>query len=105
MTKFGYATFLAVSLLVLFACTSQDSTVPLTAKDYPESGSEQAVLYLTKCSECHAAPLPSIHTARQWPGVVQRMQFRMTSKAMPALSNDELANIVSYLQKHAKPNP
>ena len=88
--------------LTLVACTDQNTSVPLTASDYPESGSEQAQLYLAKCGECHAAPLPKIHTVLQWPGVVQRMQFRMTSKAMPALNKYEMDTIVSYLQKHAR---
>lgn len=91
-----------VSILVATACTDQGASVPLTASDYPESASEQVQLYLTKCGECHAAPLPKIHTARQWPGVVQRMQFRMTSKAMPKLNKYEMNTIVNYLQKHAR---
>lgn len=91
-------------IFLLVACTDQSKTVSLTASDYPESGSEQAVLYLTKCGECHAAPLPKIHAAEEWPGVVQRMQFRMTSKAMPALNKQDIASIVDYLQRHAKKN-
>ena len=93
---------LLIPVFFMVACTDQGATVPLTASDYPESGTEQAVLYMTKCGECHAAPLPGIHTAKQWPGVVQRMQFRMTSKAMPSLNKQEMVIIVGYLQKHAK---
>lgn len=96
---------LAMFLLnFLIACTDQSSNIPLTSSDYPESETEQAVLYITKCGECHAAPLPKIHTAKQWPGVVQRMQFRMTSKAMPGLNEYDKAAIIGYLQKHAKQN-
>lgn len=88
-------------VLSLLACTEQAPTVQLTVEDYPEYDSDAARLYLTKCGDCHAAPLPSIHPASQWPGVVQRMQFRMTSKAMRELNDYERETIVGYLQKHA----
>lgn len=102
-----YITNIAIILIVILAvvaCTDQGNTVPLTASDYPESDSEPAKLYIAKCGECHAAPLPEIHTVNQWPGVVQRMQFRMTSKAMRELDKYELKMIVEYLQKHARNN-
>ncbi len=89
------------AIVILVSCGEQTTPTPLTASDYPENGSEHFQLYLTKCGECHAAPLPKIHTARQWLSVVQRMQFRMTSKAIPALNENEMGAIVNYLQKHA----
>ena len=87
--------------MFLFACSTGNEPATLTASDYPESDSEQFQLYTTKCGECHAAPLPKIHTAQHWISVVHRMQFRMTSKAIPALNKYEMDTIVSYLQKHA----
>lgn len=89
---------------MLVSCSDQTTSVPLTLNDYPESNSEQVSLYISKCGECHAAPLPTMHTDNEWPGVVQRMQFRRTSKAMLELSAQELQIIVGYLQKHAKRN-
>ena len=99
--------FISMLLVAVFsvACTEKDASVPLTASDYPENGTEHFQLYLTKCGECHAAPLPKIHTARQWLSVVQRMQFRMTSKAIPPLNKYEMDSIVNYLQKHASDSP
>ena len=91
-----------ITVMAVAACTDQGASVPLTASDYPESNTEPAKLYIAKCGECHAAPLPKIHTVKQWPGVVQRMQFRMTSKAMRELNKHEFNMIVEYLQKHAR---
>lgn len=68
----------------------------------PDSQSQAALLYVEKCSACHTVPLPSKHTARLWPSVLQRMQMRMKSKGVQKLSRDELALLLDYLQKHAK---
>lgn len=94
----GFA--LLVAILVV-ACSEQNTATTLTVSDYPESDSPEAKLYLEKCGSCHAAPLPTIHPEKQWFGVVQRMQFRMTSKAIRPLTKQELDTIVGYLQKHA----
>jgi len=105
MNNFRYfrvVVFLIFLTVLVAACGDADTSKPLTLADYPDSGSAELTLYMSKCGECHAAPLPTIHTEKQWPGVVQRMQFRLTSKAMPPLSKQELQTIVDYLQKHAK---
>lgn len=70
--------------------------------DYPEHESEVAKLYVSKCSGCHAAPLPRIHEADQWPGIVRRMEMRMNNKAIPPPNAEDTAVIIGYLQKHAK---
>lgn len=87
---------------LLEACAEQDPTARLTVNDYPESNSGTTKLYLEKCGSCHAAPLPSIHTEKQWFGVVQRMQLRMTNKAIKPLDKQQLRTIVEYLQKYAR---
>ncbi|MEJ7600256.1 MAG: hypothetical protein WKG01_20270 [Kofleriaceae bacterium] len=33
-------------------------------------------LVLGKCARCHATPLPSDHTATQWPGMINEMAVR-----------------------------
>lgn len=86
----------------LIACSQEQQSNPLMEADYPEYESEPAKLYISKCSGCHAAPLPKIHTVRQWPGVVQRMQMRMKNKAVQPLNSNELAIVLDYLQKHAR---
>lgn len=79
----------------------EDNT-PQAPLKYPEPDSPAAQLYIEKCSDCHAAPLPGIHLSSRWPGIVQRMQQRMTSKAIRPLNKTDVATIVEYLQKHAR---
>lgn len=93
-------TLLAFSVL-LSACNSETTQ---QQRQYPEMDSMQAQLYINKCGDCHAAPLPSVHTSEVWPGVLQRMQFRMTSKKVVKLTDEEMVDILNYLQKHAKPS-
>jgi mono/diheme cytochrome c family protein len=99
--RLNYFLYLAI-IINLIACSEQSSSVQLQKSDYPDYNTDAAKLYLTKCSECHGAPLPEIHTARQWLSVVQRMQYRMTSKAMPGLNKHEMAEIVGYLESNAR---
>lgn len=87
--------------LVLTACGS-DFNAPAQVHDYPEAATDRASLYITKCSQCHAAPLPKVHTAIIWPRVVERMQSRMIDKNVPPLSEQELHAILEYLQQNAK---
>ena len=83
-------------MLLLSACDSA-----IEPQVYPEIGSPSAQLYQAKCTSCHNAPLPNAHTARMWPGVLQRMQMRMKAKGVTPLNNHELAEILNYLQRHA----
>ena len=86
---------------MLASCGEQTNS-SASALQYPESDSEQAKFYIARCSGCHAAPLPSVHNATHWPGVVQRMQQRMKTKAIKPLDKQEFALVIDYLQKHAK---
>jgi len=85
--------------MVLSACSSGQTEQP---RNYPDVGSPQAQLYVEKCSQCHAAPLPSAHSAKIWPSVLDRMQVRMKTKHVPPLSREEMSIILGYLQQHAK---
>lgn len=69
---------------------------------YPEYGTARAKLYFTKCGDCHGAPLPNIHPTEKWPSVVNRMQFRMTSKKVVPLNKQEVAEILNYLQENSQ---
>jgi len=93
---------LLLLILAVNSCSQGQQSKPLKLTDYPEYESEPAKLYLAKCSGCHAAPLPRIHTFRHWPGVVQRMQMRMKNKAVQPLNSNELTIVLGYLQKHAR---
>lgn len=94
--------FTAFGILVaIAACSGGNTTAGMKATDYPDYQSQAAQVYLQKCSQCHAAPLPKIHVAAHWPGVVQRMEMRMQNKAMQPPNKQETSMILEYLQKHA----
>jgi hypothetical protein len=97
-TTFLKISFSSAVLLVASACTGE---APPATISYPEAGSTAMQLYVARCGDCHAAPQPVSHTARVWPGVVQRMQMRMQAKARTPLQKEELGLIVDYLQRHA----
>ena len=67
-----------------------------------------ATLEAKYCSQCHAAPPPDLHTAKQWSEVTERMQQHIRATAgrtdsVMVPSKSEMAEIVDYLGKHAKP--
>ena len=79
-----------------------------TAMALPDAGSPGATLETRYCSQCHAAPPPGVHTAKEWADVTGRMQQHITDKSttnsgVMVPSSSELASIVDYLDKHAKP--
>jgi len=88
--------------IAVAACGSDQTAPP---REYPDAGTPQAQLYVAKCSQCHAAPLPGVHTARMWPSVLDRMQVRMQTKHVPPLTREEMSIILGYLQQNAKPSP
>ena len=86
----------AIACLLLSACDS--TTKPLS---YPQADSASAQIFLQKCGGCHVAPEPGSRSARAWSTVVQRMQMRMRAKGMPPLNNEEMTEVLDYLQRHA----
>ena len=66
--------------------------------------------YTQACAQCHTVPDPQRHTRTEWPAVVARMERNMQwmnrvvgSKANPAEPQCTSADIVAYLQRHARP--
>ncbi len=90
-----------VMVIAVFGCGNDKTEQP---RNYPDTDSVQAQLYLIKCGQCHAAPLPSAHTANIWPSVLDRMQMRMKTKNVPPLTREEMSIILGYLQQHAQPS-
>ncbi len=76
---------------------------------HPALKSEQGLRYGIACSQCHELPDPRRHTAREWPGVVERMKRHMAwtntvsgpdaLKTTPVL---DTADIVRFLQSNAR---
>ena len=81
-------------------------------RDLPEATSNGARLLGQYCTPCHEMPGPGMHTAEEWPRVVDRMNQRMqmmSGRNMMRMMNDikaptdnELQTLVAYLQKHAQ---
>ena len=45
--------------------------------DLPDPSSSEAQLVAKHCAQCHALPLPAMHSAADWPSIVRRMWLRM----------------------------
>ena len=76
---------------------------------HPALKSEQGQRYGIACSQCHELPDPRRHTAREWPGVVERMKRHMAWTNMvsgpDALKTNpvlDTADIVRFLQRNAR---
>lgn len=68
----------------------------------PMPSSRGAVLFKDICSRCHSLPDPKLHTAGEWPIVVDRMMKNVISMGRKAPSEAEKTDIVQYLVSHAR---
>jgi hypothetical protein len=82
---------------------------PLDAKKIPEVNSARADSFRLACGQCHALPDPQMHTAKEWPLVVERMQKNMEwmnrvvgSKPVPGEPQLKIEDINAFLIRHAK---
>ena len=82
-----------------------NAQIPLDRSRFADLDSEAGQAFVTTCSQCHAAPSPTQHTAREWPRVVLRMKAHMRNagKQVPDVKATE--RVVDYLQRHAAPPP
>lgn len=79
-------------------------------RNHPALRSNAGRIYSIACTQCHALPDPQRHSAREWPGIVQRMQGHMAwantvvgvseLRTNPVLDTTE---IVRFLQRYARP--
>jgi hypothetical protein len=84
------------------------------AVQLPERGSRGARLTMQYCVQCHNLPNPAMHHAAKWPGIVERMVYRMEGKGnygtlmfemmagVKAPSAEEAKALLAYLRKHAQ---
>lgn len=91
--------FIVLFSLVVAGCElpQRESKVNLPAPD-----SEGAQIMKKHCAACHAPPSPLVHTAKEWPNVVYRMQERRRMKAYELISEPEKTLLLEYLQKFSK---
>jgi mono/diheme cytochrome c family protein len=54
-------------------------------------------LFRQTCSQCHALPDPTLHTADEWPVVVERMRRNMETMGKRVIADRERDQIVGYL--------
>jgi cytochrome c2 len=94
---------------VLVAYLRENALRPMDPVRYPDIESDAAKSFRLACSQCHALPDPKRHTAREWPGVVARMERNMLwmnrvvgTKADPREPQLRVDEIVDYLRKHAR---
>ena len=74
------------------------------AAPLPEASSRGATLVATYCTQCHAAPSPTLHTSAEWESVLTRMQVHMSS-GLPGIktpSEEEMRTLLAYMQRHAR---
>jgi hypothetical protein len=71
--------------------------------------SERGMQFAIACTQCHALPDPRRHTARQWPGVVARMQDNLLwmnrvvlSRPDPAEPQLDAGEITAFLKANAR---
>ena len=79
---------------------------PNAAASLPDPDSKGANLESKYCSQCHAPPSPSIHTAKEWSDVTTRMRSHIGDQAQAGAtvkvpSAAELDTITAYLGTHA----
>ena len=87
---------------LLVMVTTSGLSITSQPLSYPDGESESAVLYVEQCGQCHKAPLPSVHTEKEWTGVVKRMQRRMMRASVKPLNEEQFTVVLGYLQAHSK---
>ncbi len=68
----------------------------------PSPESRGAILFKEICTQCHSLPDPKVHTAEEWPKVVERMISNMHSMGRRVATEDERKEILRYLNIHAR---
>lgn len=54
-------------------------------------------LFRQTCSQCHALPDPTLHTAEEWPVVVERMRKNMRAMGRRVITEPEREEIAGFL--------
>ncbi len=86
----------AACAFAFMAVCSQEASAALPD---PDPG---AALVAGYCTQCHGAPSPSSHSAREWAGVVDRMQNWRVIKGFGAIPDGDLRPLLDYLKRHGR---
>ena len=94
---------LIFGLLFLFGCDIPSNTdFNLSTVKLPDPGSEGAKLLKQYCTDCHGAPMPSVHKQNEWRNVVYRMNVRRLKRALGTIPDEEVDTLVAYMEKHSR---
>ena len=95
---------------VLIAYLAKYAQKPLDAKKIPVVNTPAAESFRLACRQCHVLPDPQRHTAREWHGVVARMQQNMEwmnrvvgTRPLQGEPQLRVEEIDAFLAKYAKP--
>lgn len=94
---------------LIVAYLRKHAQLPLDPGKIPEVKAPAAESFRLACSQCHVLPDPQRHTAKEWPGVVARMQKNMEwmnrvvgSKPIPGEPQLKIEDINAFLIRHAR---
>jgi hypothetical protein len=99
MSRYVIFCLSAIILLTLAACEAGQSTLQA---DYPDQQSRAFQIFARQCSQCHAPPMPTAHTAMEWPSVMARMQQHRIQRSLAPIMAQDMVVIRDYLIRHAK---
>ncbi len=90
--RFVFSSFAAAVILLGLAVCS---------KPLPEQGTQAALLYASRCGQCHRAYSPRSLTAAMWQIQMQVMETKMQEQGVPPLTGWERDTILNYLARNA----
>lgn len=86
----------------LLAYLQRHALKPASEETLGPPGAPGLTLFRQACSQCHALPDPKLHSADEWPGVVERMRKNMEIMGKPGITAQQRDEIVGYLGQHAR---
>ncbi len=86
----------------ILAYLKANSMKSIAPSSLPSPESRGAILFKNTCSQCHALPNPSMHTAQEWSAVVERMRGNMKAMHKIMITDRESAKIIAYLSNYAR---
>jgi mono/diheme cytochrome c family protein len=87
---------------VILAYLQQHALKPASLEALGPPDAPGLALFRKTCSQCHALPDPKLHTADEWPGIVDRMRNNMQAMEKPVITEAEKDQIAAYLSQHAR---
>ena len=67
-----------------------------------DKNSKERKVYGKYCGQCHASPSPRVHTAEDWPSVIDRMMQRIAQQGKARPDSEQLKMILGYVKHYAK---